>query len=164
MSANYKTKKKGTIYSFRVLEVVFGAFLMIVVAFFVHDFERILFPVVKDFNITSVIADKYGLEVKGEFEKTRNCRCVTVTAYMYDGPEDKIPKLIPVRISTEDILANKYRAPIPQKWGPWYITTGDLRGDEDVRISLYITHRCHAMYTVTQKLGEIDLATKKPGN
>ncbi len=115
--------------------------VMFCAAFFV---ERLLFPVIEQFVVTSV--GRYGPNViiSGTLRKARPCELLQdVQAYTADGQRLEIDFL------DRDAGATSRPAiqGADQPFGPWVV-----KGGAGESVSLYALHRCHVFWTHETKL------------
>lgn len=110
-----------------------AALLVFVIA---KEVDTRFFPVVADFEITSMRQDGAGVLIEGRLNKLRDCRFVEVVAYgdesspaqvqFMDRPVGSLPTTRAVRV---------------QLWGPWHIATGGAKS-----VTLIARHECHVLW------------------
>lgn len=147
-------------YGFRILEMVFGGFMVLAIMFLAKDFESTLFPVVKDFNVNEVKEVEDGIQITGDMNKVRDCTFRDMKVYMrVDG--EKIP--VAADFMFNDPAENlKTRASIKQAWGPWLIFIETEYDDAD--IALYARHSCHSFYDTSTKISEFSVQRNEDDN
>lgn len=140
-------------YGFRVLELVFGAFLMVAIFFGSKSAEAILAPVVTDFEVLSAVQVEEGIEVTGTMEKARDCTFRELMVYVQrDDQKQPVAASFEFMDRAKDL---KTRAAIAQAWGPWKIF---IPGEYDrADISLFARHECHSFYDTQGKLHEFTI-------
>lgn len=100
---------------FRLLEILFGGFLVLGAMFLAKDVESTLFPVVDDFQITSAQPIDGGIQIKGAMTKVRQCTFKDLMVYVKtDG--QKLPVAANYEFN-DPATKLETRAVISQAWG-----------------------------------------------
>ncbi len=143
-------QRKNMAFSFRILEMTFGAFLVICLFFGMKNIETGLMPVVDNFEVNEVSEVEGGIEMYGTMTKIRDCRFREMMIYV-KRDDEKYP--VAADFEFLDPAKNlKTRAVMSQRWGPWrvFIPGEYLSAD----IKMFTRHRCHAFYDTTTELHE----------
>lgn len=152
---NTNRKEQG----FRILEIVFGAFLVISAIFLAKDVELTFFPVVDRFSIETIEETEDGISIQGEMNKVRPCKFKELMVYINQG-EDQLPHATTFSYDEEAPNLNT-RADIEQSWGPWGIT---IPGQFDlVDVQVFSVHSCHALYDTVGRLHSFSLVRQSDG-
>lgn len=137
---------------FRLLEMIFGAFLFICIVTSSKTIESKFFPVIAGFNITHIKERDDGIEIRGMMNKVRECNNASMSAYVKTSTSSAP---VPVNYMLED-NAPENRAAIHQSWGPWVIFIPETYDSADVR--LFTTHTCHVFYDTSTNIYNFSLA------
>jgi hypothetical protein len=134
-----------------LFQVVIGIFL--VMTFFIAGprVEKLLFPVVSEFDIddSDIIRLEDKTAIYGILIKSRNCDPVSgsLTAYVQNLPDAngiEYQKEINVSFPKEDYQNSRPTG--PQYFGPWYLTApGPPLGPSMI---LRVQHRCHPFWKI----------------
>lgn len=143
-------------FSFRVLEIVFGAFLMLSMLVLSEETESNVMPVVTDFNVASAKETDDGVEITGHMRKIRHCEFLDMAVYAKSGKHFE-----PVSFRFDDPVEIHSRAPVAQTWGPWTLMLHpDVKGEE---LAIYTTHECHALYDTNSFVHSFKIAKNDDG-
>lgn len=127
-----------------------SSFLVIAAIFFclAYFVERMFFPIVENFNVSSI--DKFGphIVIAGTLNKVRACELVQdIQAFNKNGERLEVEFL--------DRNGDKISRPAiknaAQQFGPWVIKNGSNES-----VSLYSLHKCHGLWTQETKLVTIE--------
>ncbi len=144
---------KNINFSFRILEIVFGIFLVICLFFGMKDFESYFLPVVEDFAVNEVHDVDGGVELYGTMDKVRDCQFREMLVYVKADDET-----LPIAADFEFLDPAKdleSRAAMPQQWGPWRIFI-PVKYDS-ANITMFVRHKCHSLYETSSQLNNFDI-------
>lgn len=142
---------------FRLLEILFGGFLVLGAMFLAKDVESTLFPVVDDFQITSAQPIDGGIQIKGAMTKVRQCTFKDLMVYVKtDG--QKLPVAANYEFN-DPATKLETRAVISQAWGPWTIF---IPGEYELAdFEFYARHNCHSFYDTHTHLHSFTIEHKE---
>lgn len=127
---------------FRLLEILFGGFLVLGSMFLAKDIESTIFPVVDNFQIVSAQPVEGGIEIKGTMTKVRQCTFKDFMVYVKTD-NSKLPVAASYKFN-DPSSSLETRATISQAWGPWTIF---IPGEYEVAdFDFYSRHSCHSFY------------------
>ena len=126
--------------------------LVILATIFLSIVDQRLFPIVKDFEITSVTMDSSSVVLYGHMNKIRSCRPLDMSAYYQS--EGLAPYAVELWFPENHVTT---RPSIFQSWGPWVI---EIPEDSKGTITLFVNHRCHPLWDTTTNLVTIPVDTR----
>ena len=135
-----KKRKLNIIIAILLLTVLRGA-------------EDIVFPVVKNFHLTSIERVDNYIVMQGYMHKVRDCRYVGVSA---EGitPSGRVD--LPLRfLESNAVNDNTTRPQGTQSWGPWRMVIPTVPNISTV--VLYSVHSCHLAWETTTELARLPL-------
>lgn len=144
--------------SFRVLEIIFGVFLIMSIFFNTETFEQHFFPVVSDFNVNSIQKVEDGIEISGTMVKDRSCKFKELMVYIKDKGSSVS---VPASFEFLDNSSSKDRAAIAQAWGPWKVFIPGKHSQLDIK--MFSRHNCHSFYDTYGKLTEFSILESDEG-
>lgn len=112
--------------------------------------EQRLFPVVKDFVVTSLQRQPEAVVVSGYMRKVRDCQFVGIQAVAATGDAEFD---VPLQF-IDGTDRNATRPQGTQSWGPWRVTVPAIKADS---LRLTATHRCHPLWATDTHLALIPL-------
>lgn len=142
-------------FALRILPILIAILLLTVLRWA----EYILFPVVKDFHLTSMERVDNYIVMQGYMRKVRNCRYVGVSA---EGVTPSGYVDLPLKFLDSAIINdNTTRPQGTQNWGPWRVVIPTVPNINTV--ALYSVHSCHLAWETTTELARLPLLAAKKG-
>lgn len=122
-----------------------------------HTIERVFFPVVENFHVTSMRQYKDRVVLRGYMKKTRDCAFAGVSVYGDTG-EGKTPLTMLYMEQLND-GHNTSRPQGMQAWGPWRVS---IPVAPDVTsITMTAVHDCHFAWASKTKLTTFPVIHRK---
>lgn len=146
-------QRNSIVLSFRLLEMVFGAFLALCIFFGMKDAESSFYPVVTNFAVNEIHEVPGGVEMLGTMTKVRDCRFQEMMVYA-STDDEKIPIAVDFEF-LDSAKGIKSRAAISQRWGPWRIYIDSKYADAKIR--MFVRHKCHSFYSTTTELHDFKI-------
>lgn len=137
---------KQTEFALRIMPFVLAMAIVLVLPIL----ERLAFPVVRDFVVTSMLKEPSAVMLSGYMRKARDCEFIGVSVTAVSGSDYYD---VPIYF-LDGGAQNSTRPTGTQGWGPWRITLPAVQADE---VRLRSTHRCHPFWTVDTELAIIPL-------
>lgn len=144
------------------IRLLVGIFIscVLILTLIIHGpkLEQEYLPVITETVAQDVYMDNDKIIVTGKFNKVRNCTLHTISAYLTDDQDDDKKERVNIEILD---LGRTKPIPLPlgnYEFGPWVISPGHLVKTKESRLVVYTTHTCHAFYTSSSRLIEVDLA------
>lgn len=145
--AFYLQSAKQRLYESRM---AFGMSFVWLVTLGSWQFESVLFPVVKDFNVVAIHRDGKTVTVSGNFYKARECDFLGTVAKLYvPGAE---PDHVDIKFNDSKTDDTKSRGVGYQEFGPWVLTLPDNNPGGIVEFTA--AHQCHIGWVTRTTAGQ----------
>lgn len=99
-------------------------------------------PVVHNFEIEKVVKVHNGLELYGNFDKSRNCSFVGVEAYLKSNDQRSA---VDVEFRDNEVIRTRGK----QDFGPWFVR---LQPEQLKNFKLMSVHSCHLIFNTVSKM------------
>lgn len=126
-------------------------FAVITLGYAYQEYEADIFPVVEDFRVETLSNTQDGIEIHGNMVKSRECQFEDVSVYT-KGVDEEYANLVDIVFGDK---TDSTRAPIPQNFGPWYITIP--QDFSNLTIEIYATHNCNFFYQTTSMISSFNI-------
>lgn len=115
--------------------------------------EPVLFPVVKDFNLTSTERADQTITIYGNFYKDRDCEFIGTGAKLY--VQNAKPTHVAIKFKDNKLDSTSERNVGFQEFGPWVLTLPE--NNKRGVVQLTHTHQCHIGWAVRTKAGALSV-------